>query len=144
MALPPDGPSAMYLGAVHNQVHKRFTDNFLRLIGEKLEIVNPLNAPTLQAEVDLTLGGDGQLLGSQVTKPSGFPGFDDAVMEILHDAIPYPHAPMEVRSDDGTVHLHWLFARDQRRDAGLTVRKTFDPIATALPRLLQPGAATRR
>jgi len=139
LPLPPAGPEATYLTEVHALIHRRFTDNFLRLIGEKLELTNPLNAPGLEAEVDLAISGDGQLLSSQVTKSSGFPGFDDAVLEIVRDVVPYPRAPMQVRSDDGTTHLHWIFARDQRRDSGVSVRRTFDPIATALPRLLQQG-----
>jgi TonB family protein len=139
LPLPPPGPEASYLSAVHATVHRRWTDNFLRLVGEKLELANPLNVPDRSAEVDLVIAGDGQLLSSQVTRSSGFPGFDDAVLEILRDAVPYPRPPLEVRSDDGTTHLHWLFARDQRRDSGISVRKTFDPIATALPKLLQQG-----
>ncbi|HXU61436.1 MAG TPA: TonB family protein, partial [Polyangia bacterium] len=90
LALPPAGPEATYLTQVHAQIHRRFTENFLRLIGEKLELTNPLNAPMLEAEVDLVISGDGQLLSSQVTKSSGFPGFDDAVMEIVRDVVPYP------------------------------------------------------
>jgi TonB family protein len=139
LPLPPPGPEATYLKTVHAAIHRRFSDNFLRLIGEKLELTNPLNVPTLEAEVDLVIGGDGQLLSSQITKSSGFPGFDDAVIEIVRDVVPYPPAPSEVRSDDGTTHLHWIFARDQRRDSGFSVRRTFDPIAIALPKLLQQG-----
>ena len=139
LPLPPPGPEATYLNAVHAAIHRRWTDNFLRLIGEKLELTNPLNVADRSAEVDLVISGDGQLLSSQVTRSSGFPGFDDAVLEILRDASPYPRPPLEVRSDDGTTHFHWLFARDQRRDSGISIHKTFDPIATALPKLLQQG-----
>lgn len=139
LPLPPPGPEATYLSTVHTQIHRRFTDNFLRLIAEKLELTNPLNVPTLSAEVDLAISGDGQLISSQVSRSSGFPGFDDAVVEILRDAVPYPRPPSEVRSDDGTTHFHWLFARDERRDSGISVRRTFNPIATALPKLLQQG-----
>jgi TonB family protein len=139
LPLPPPGPEATYLSAVHAKVHGRWADNFLRLIGEKLELNNPLNVPDRSAEVDLVIATDGQLMSSQVSRSSGFPGFDDAVLEIVRDAVPYPRPPVEVRSDDGATRLHWMFARDQRRDTGLSVRKTFDPVATALPRLLQQG-----
>jgi TonB family protein len=139
LPLPPPGPEASYLTAVHARIHGRWSDNFLRLIGEKLELNNPLNVPDRSAEVDLVIAGDGQLISSQITRSSGFPGFDDAVMEIVRDAVPYPRAPFEVRSDDGATRLHWMFARDQRRDTGISVRKTYDPVAAALPRLLQQG-----
>ncbi|HXJ21902.1 MAG TPA: TonB family protein [Polyangia bacterium] len=139
LPLPPPGPEATYLTAVHNRIHGRWTDNFLRLIGEKLELNNPLNVPDRVAEIDLVIATDGQLISSQVSRSSGFPGFDDAVLEILRDAVPYPRPPVEVRSDDGATRLHWMFARDQRRDSGISVRRTYDPVATALPRLLQQG-----
>jgi TonB family protein len=139
LALPPPGPEATYLTALHAHIHRRWTDNFLRLISEKLELNNPLNVPDRSAEVDLTISGDGQLLSAKITRSSGFPGFDDAVIEILRDAVPYPQAPLQVRSDDDNLRLHWLFARDQRRCSGVMVTRSYDPIATALPKLLHQG-----
>src|SRR6185312_8056457 len=121
LSLPPPGPEATYLTALHAHIHRRWTDNFLRLISEKLELNNPLNVPDRSAEVDLTISGDGQLLSAKITRSSGFPGFDDAVIEILRDAVPYPQAPLQVRSDDDNLRLHWLFARDQRRCSGVMV-----------------------
>jgi HEAT repeat protein len=133
------GAEATYLATLHAHVHKRWAENFLRLIGEKLELSNPLNAPTLAAEVDLVISGDGQLISSAISKSSGFPGFDDAVIEILHDAVPFPRAPLVVRSDDDNLRLHWVFARDQRRCSGVAVTRTYDPVAVSLPKLLHQG-----
>ena len=93
LPLPPPGPEASYLTAVHGTVHRRWTENFLRLIGEKLEATNPLNAPDRSAEIDMVIAGDGQLISSQISRSSGFPGFDDAVLEIILDAVPYPRSP---------------------------------------------------
>ena len=36
---------------------------------------------------------DGQLISSKISRSSGFPGFDDAIIEILRDAVPYPNRP---------------------------------------------------
>ncbi len=139
LALPPPGPEATYLGILHAHIHRRWTDNFLRLVGEKLELNNPLNVPDRTAEVDLVISGDGQLLSSTISRSSGFPGFDDAIIEIVRDAVPYPKPPIEVRSDDDNLRLHWLFARDQRRCSGVRVTRTYDPVETALPKLLHQG-----
>jgi TonB family protein len=139
LALPPPGPEANYLTVLHAHIHRRWTDNFLRLIGEKLELNNPLNVPDRTAEVDIVISGDGQLLSSKISRSSGFPGFDDAIIEILRDAVPYPKAPVDVRSDDDNLHLHWTFARDQRRCSGLIVTHTYDPVETSLPKLLHQG-----
>jgi TonB family protein len=139
LGLPPPGPEATYLDKLHAHIHRSWTDNFLRLIGEKLELNNPLNVPDRSAEVDVVISGDGQLLSSTITRSSGFPGFDDAVIEILRDAVPYPKPPTDVRSDDDNLRLHWLFARDQRRCSGVRVTRTYDPVETALPKLLHQG-----
>jgi HEAT repeat protein len=133
------GPGANYLRDLHAHVHKRWSDNFLRLVGETQEASNPLNTPDRSAEVDLLIGADGQLVSSTVSRPSGFPGFDDAILDVLKDAVPFPKPPLAVRSDDDNLHLHWLFARDQRRCAGVTMTRVYDPIETAMPKLLRAG-----
>jgi TonB family protein len=137
---PPATPAeASYLREVHTPIHRRWTDNFLRLISEKLEPANPLNAADRSAEVDLVVGADGQLLSSKISRSSGFPGFDDAILDVLKDAVPFPRPPLAVRSDDDNLHLHWLFARDQRRCGGLSVTRAYDPIDLAVPKLLKAG-----
>src|SRR5689334_15891840 len=82
-AVAPGVPRAEadYLQLLHAHVHRRWADNFLRLIGETLPATNPLNSePGRTAEVDVTITTDGQMVASAITKGSGFPGFDDAVV----------------------------------------------------------------
>ena len=50
LALPPPGPEAAYLTKLHAHIHRSWSDNFLRLVGEKLELNNPLNVPDRMAE----------------------------------------------------------------------------------------------
>src|SRR5215471_6054442 len=64
--LPP--VEAEYLRRVHAHIHKRWADNFLRLIGEQIPAQNPLNSePGRTAEVDVTVGADGQMISSRVS-----------------------------------------------------------------------------
>ena len=133
------GPENDYLKTLHAHIHKRWADNFLRLAAEKLPPVNPLNQPGLTAEADLIVAPDGQLISAQITRGSGFAGFDDAILEVLRDSVPYPKPPNAVRSDDERLHVHWVFARDQRRCAGVAVLRTYDPVDVALPKLLRAG-----
>jgi TonB family protein len=126
-----------YLRRIHAQVHRRWADNFLRLVGEKLPLANPLNEAGRTATVDVTIARDGQMIGSQVTTASGFPGFDDAIIEVLRDSVPFPNPPEAVRSDDDKLHLRWVFARDERRCAGLTIVRVNDPPDISLPKLLR-------
>jgi HEAT repeat protein len=133
------GPEGEYLRTLHAHIHRRWADNFLRLAAEKLPSINPLNDASKVAEVDLVVAPDGQLISAKITRSSGFPGFDDAIVEVLHDGVPYPTPPPPVRSDDDKLHAHWLFARDQRRCAGVTIVRAYDPVEVALPKLLRTG-----
>jgi hypothetical protein len=133
------GPEGAYLRELHAHIHRRWTDNFLRLAGEKLPATNPLNDATKVAEVDVIIAADGQLISAKITRPSGFTGFDDAILEVLHDGVPYPTPPPAVRSDDDKLHAHWVFARDQRRCAGVAITQAYDPVEVALPKLLRTG-----
>lgn len=132
---------ADYQRKLHAHIHKRWADNFLRLIGEQIPAANPLNEPGRIAEADVTIDGNGQLLAARVTTASGFAGFDDAITEVLQDSVPFPRPPMAVRSDDGLLHVHWVFARDQRRCSGLSILHLQDPLEIAIPKLLRAGRA---
>ena len=134
-----NGPEGAYLRDLHAHIHRRWAENFLRLVGEKLPASNPLNDAGKAAEVDVIIAADGQLISAKITRGSGFAGFDDAIIEVLHDGVPYPTPPPAVRSDDDKLHAHWLFARDQRRCAGVAVARTYDPVEVALPKLLRAG-----
>ena len=61
------------------------------------------------------------------------------MLEVLRDSVPFPSPVPAVRSDDDKLHAHWLFARDQRRCAGVAVVRIFDPVDVALPKLLRSG-----
>ena len=134
------GPNDLeYLKKIHAHVHKRWTDNFLALIGQNLALNNPLNDATRVAEVDVVISAAGKLVSATITKPSGFAGFDDAIPEVLKDSVPFPAPPVASRSDDDNLHLHWVFARDQRRCSGITVLHVDDPIEIAIPKLMKAG-----
>jgi len=133
------GPEADYLRTLHAHIHKRWADNFLRLAAEKLPPINPLNQAGLTAEADIVIAPDGQLISARITRGSGFAGFDDAIIEVLRDSVPLPSPPIALRSDDERLHAHWLFARDQRRCAGVALMRTYDPVEVALPKLLRAG-----
>jgi hypothetical protein len=128
-----------YLRKVHAHVHKRWADNFLSLIGQNLPLTNPLNDAARVAEADIVIAADGKLVSATITKGSGFAGFDDAVPEVLRDSAPFPAPPQSVRSDDDKLHLHWVFARDERRCSGIAVLHVDDPLEIAIPKLMRAG-----
>jgi TonB-like protein/HEAT repeat protein len=134
------GPNDIeYLRKIHAHVHKRWADNFLALIGQNLALDNALNDPSRVAEADVVISAQGKLLSATLTKPSGFAGFDDAIPEVLKDSVPFPAPPVSSRSDDDNLHLHWVFARDERRCSGITVLHVDDPLQIAIPKLMKAG-----
>jgi len=142
LAEPPimGGPNDVeYLRKLHAHVHKRWTDNFLALIGQNLALGNPLNDATRAAEADVVISPAGQLVSTTITKSSGFAGFDDAIPEVLKDSVPFPASPQASRSDDDNLHLHWVFARDERRCSGVTILHIDDPLEIAIPKLMKAG-----
>lgn len=136
---PATGAEGEYVEKLHAHIHRRWAGNFLRLAAEKLPGNNPLNSPALVAVADIVVTPDGQLISAKLARSSGFPGFDDAVIEVLRDAVPYPLPPASLRSDDDKLHAQWTFARDQRRCAGLAFVRTYDPVEVAVPKLLRSG-----
>jgi hypothetical protein len=134
------GPNDLeYLRQIHAHVHKRWADNFLALIGQNLALGNPLNDPARVAEADVVISAKGKLVSATITKGSGFAGFDDAITEVLKDSTPFPAPPVASRSDDDQLHLHWTFARDERRCAGVAVIHVDDPLEIAIPKLMKAG-----
>ena len=75
----------------------------------------------------------------ETSKSSGFAGFDDAAREVLRDSVPFPRATVDLRSDDGLVHLSWVFARDEHRCSGVTIVRYEEPLAIAIPKLVRDG-----
>jgi hypothetical protein len=134
------GPNDLeYLKKIHGHVHKRWADNFLALIGQNLAVGNPLNDASRVAEADVVISAGGKLVSATITKSSGFAGFDDAVPEVLKDSVPFPAPPQASRSDDDNLHLHWVFARDERRCSGVVVLHVDDPLEIAIPKLMKAG-----
>src|SRR4051794_30934241 len=62
------GVEGDYLRHIHNQVHRRWADNFLRLAAEKLPLSNPVNDPTRVATADVVLSADGQIISVEISK----------------------------------------------------------------------------
>jgi hypothetical protein len=138
-ALGGTGIEHEYLRLLHERVHPRWAGNFLRLAAGTLPASDQVNDPARATTVDMILAADGQIVAIEVSKGSGFAGFDDAAQEVLRDSIPFPSAAVDVRSDDGQVHLRWIFARDERRCSQVTVLHTEEPLAIAVPKLMRAG-----
>src|SRR5262249_43079274 len=57
----------------------------------------------------------------------------------LKDSVPFPTPPLASRSDDDNLHVHWTFARNERRCAGVAILHIDDPLEMAVPKLMKAG-----
>lgn len=116
----PSTRGAAYLTAVAGHLQPAW-GQFLEDCRLRLPASHPLNQPALVATAELRIGKDGMLF-VRIAASSGNGDFDTAVFDVASDAGPLPPPPAELMSDDGTVQLEWLFARDARQAGPATAR----------------------
>jgi TonB family protein len=109
-------PFALYIAAMHRQIHSRFTLAFLADIDARKD---PTYAEqSLWTMLAIVVNGDGTIARLDVVRPSGVRAFDDAALASVRSAAPFPPAPSVIESGDGKVHLDWEFHRDAVRGCG--------------------------
>ena len=138
-ALPPIDPSvrgAGYLKTLASHIQPRW-GQFLEDCRLRLAADHPLNIESLTADVELVIDERG-MHTARVIQTSGNSDFDGAALEIVGE-VPSVPGPSELQSDDGMVHVHWVFARD-RRQAGPATAKVLSiekPVVEAVQRLVE-------
>ncbi len=141
--IDPHARGAAYLAALGNQIQPRW-GQFLEDCRLRLPADHPLNAPALVASVELVIGEDGRFVEQRLINGSGNGDFDRVIMEVLREVVA-GKPPEELESDDGRVHLKWLFARD-RRQAGPATAEVIVielPLVATVQRLLDRGELER-
>ncbi len=116
----PTVPGAAYLAALEQRLAPAW-QQFLTDCRSKLPVDHPLNAMRLQTQIALTLNAAGKVVRRD-TLGSGAAGFDSVAEAIVDENLQLPPPPADLRSDDGTVRVEWLFARDRRRATAATAR----------------------
>jgi TonB family protein len=138
-AITTTGAEGDYLRAIHRAIHFRWAVEFIEDVAAKRPATDPLNDPTLEAELLFTVRWDGSPAEVTVTKGSGIAVFDQAAVTAVKGNRPFPVPPIDVYGDDGVAHFRWIFARDTRLCSGGEVRRVEAPLAEALPRLFIQG-----
>jgi HEAT repeat protein len=140
--IDPQARGAAYLTALANQIQPRWAQ-FLEDCRMRLPGDHPLNMASLTADIELVIERSGKLT-TRVMQQSGNSDFDSAALEVLRDATPVA-PPADLESDDGFVHVHWVFARD-RRQAGPATAKVLAvelPLVATVKRMLEAGNIAR-
>ncbi len=140
---PPGDPAASgadYIEAVHARFRPAW-GAFLEDCRVRLPRDHVLNDSSLEAELAIALDRAGKLVDVSVAKKSGVAAFDEAAVEVVREARPMPVPPRDLVSDDGRVHLDWLFARDRRQagPATASLRRVEWPLERAVPMLVKAG-----
>jgi len=147
-AITTPGPQGDYLRRVHERLHGRWTENFVRVVAATYPPTHALNNPSRETTIALTIRWDGTIAEVVLKKPSGTPEFDRAAIDVARKSAPFPLPPQDVVSDDSYTHVEWTFARDHRAcGAGAVLARADDPLEVSLPRLVQlnrMGEALRR
>lgn len=138
-AVQGDENALPYLQALHGKVHRLWTDNFLAMAAAQLPKDHPVNMGARTAELGLTLTGDGKLLDATVSKPSGSTELDAAAIDVVKTSAPYSEAPDSALSDDGKIHIRWVFARDDRRCSGISLEHRELAATDAVRTMVQQG-----
>jgi TonB family protein len=138
----PAAPDPGQFGLAYlEQVYPALRDGWAAFLEDarlRLEPKDPLNSPTLEAKLEITLDAHGGLIDVQRLRESGNADFDSTAEEIVREAAPFPAPGRDIMSDDGNVYIDWVFARD-RRQAGVAtaeVRRIEYPIDRAVPLLI--------
>lgn len=143
---PParDQPGRAYLERIHPRLEPTWR-GFLEDCRVRLPPDHALNQVALETRLALTIDPDGALQHLVHATRSGSTDFDQAALEVVRDAAPFAPPPADLLSDDGRVHITWLFARD-RRQAGVAtavLERVEWPVARAVAGFLAAGDVTR-
>ena len=147
-AITTPGAAGDYLRSVHQRLHGHWTQNFIRTVAATRPSNHPLNDPSRQVTIALTIRWDGTIAEATVKRSSGSAEFDGDALDIARKSAPFPLPPLDVVSDDQYAHVEWTFARDHRAcGAGARIARVEDPLEVSLPRLVlgnRIGEALRR
>lgn len=136
----PDAFGYDYLMSVEPLLQGRW-QGFVENCRARLSADHAFNDESLAVTVELTISEQGWLDDIHVAETSGSRDFDQVALEIVLDAARFSPPPIELRSDDGRVHMSWRFARDRRQAgaAGASIALVEWPLDRAVPMLLERG-----
>ena len=147
-AITTQGPAGDYLRHVHERIHARWAEDFLKSAPNVPAAAAgaPAAAPAGRGAVAsdprpvtiaLTIRWDGTVADTILRSSSGVPEIDRAAVMAARKSAPFPFPTSDVLSDDGYAHFEWTFARDHRACSGGKLARQEDPLDVALPRLVR-------
>lgn len=115
---------------------KRWTRNFVPMAKGQLPATDPVNDESKSVALEVVLDKKGKVVSADVATPSGATALDEAAREIALDTGPYPKVDERLLSDDGNLHVAWLFERQDGRCDDVQVRDVHLAPELAIPTLL--------
>ncbi len=118
---------------------RMWTGNFIKMAESQLPPDHVVNNPDLEVVLDVAFKSSGGFVGAAVSTPSGVPEFDAGALEVVRDVASVKMRPPEVQSDDGNVHVRWVFARKDGRCDSFSAYEARLPVEGAVVSLTKNG-----
>lgn len=106
-------PFAVYIARMHRTIHEIWGYGFLADLDGKSHS-NEMNDRRLAVTMEIVVSPEGEVTKVTIVRPSGVLTFDVAAIDTVMAAGPYEETPVDIRSADGNVYIHWTFHRDER------------------------------
>ena len=107
-------PFAVYIARMHRRIHELWGFGFIPDLDAK-PATYALNDWKLETKIEIVINPDGTIDKTTIVRPSTELTFDVAALDVVHTAGPFEATPLEIRSPDGKVYMHWNFHRDWRQ-----------------------------
>jgi len=124
---------------LRQRCQRMWTGNFIKMAASQLPADHAVNNPELEVVLDVAFKHKGGLAEATVATSSGVPDFDTGALEVVRDVANVKLPPPEVHSDDGNVHLRWVFARKDGRCDSFSAYEARLPVEGAVVSLTKNG-----
>jgi HEAT repeat protein len=118
---------------------RMWTGNFIKMAESQLPADHVVNNPELEVVLDVAFKGSGGFVEATVSTSSGVPEFDSGALEVVRDVASVKLQPPDVASDDGNVHVRWVFARKDGRCDSFSAYEARLPVEGAVVSLTKNG-----
>lgn len=102
-------PFALYLDAMHREIHKRWGFGFLVRQGHKFPDTS------IWGKLEIVIKDNGEIDNIKFAKSSGNGIFDAAAWSVMENSGPFQPPPKAIQSPNTKTYIHWRFHRDGRQ-----------------------------